>query len=216
VGDRIYFKDSVSVEPYVGFLGGGRVLCNIGAFSYSNSPLHADLNIGRYCSIAWALSFQGPRHPYEFISTSNFTYDSMSPVIRSFIHNHEINYRNFPTIPTRKNIPNIENDVWIGQGVLLNDGITIGTGAIVASNSVVTKDVRSYEIVGGNPARVIKKRFNDEIIAGLLETEWWKYKFTDFNELAIHEPSRFIKEFMAKKNDLIEYLPKRINLIDIP
>ena len=70
----------------------------------------------------------------------------------------------------------IQNDVWIGQAVTIYGGVTIHNGAVVAGNSVVTKDVPPYAIVGGNPARVIKYRFDEETIKKLLKIEWWYWR----------------------------------------
>ena len=67
----------------------------------------------------------------------------------------------------------IEHDVWLGINVTVMSGIKIGTGAIVAANSVVTKDVPPYAIVGGNPAKHIRNRFDDKTIEFLLKSEWW-------------------------------------------
>lgn len=67
----------------------------------------------------------------------------------------------------------IGNDVWIGHEALIMPAITIGDGAIIASRSVVTKDVPPYAIVAGNPAKVIRKRFDDQVIADLLQIAWW-------------------------------------------
>lgn len=69
----------------------------------------------------------------------------------------------------------IGNDVWIGHEALIMPAVTIGDGAIIASRSVVTKDVPPYTIVGGNPAKVIRKRFDDEMIAQLLQIKWWDW-----------------------------------------
>ncbi len=67
------------------------------------------------------------------------------------------------------------NDVWIGDGAVVLQGASIGTGAVVGANAVVTKDVPPYAVVGGIPARVIRYRFRDDIIEELLATEWWEY-----------------------------------------
>ena len=70
----------------------------------------------------------------------------------------------------------IGNDVWIGYNATIMAGVTIGDGAVIATNSTVIKDVEPYSIVGGNPAREIKKRFSDEIIKKLLELKWWNWE----------------------------------------
>jgi len=69
----------------------------------------------------------------------------------------------------------IGSDVWIGYNALIMPGVTIGNGAIISSRSVVTSDVPAYTVVGGNPAKVIKKRFTDEIIAALEKLAWWNW-----------------------------------------
>ena len=69
----------------------------------------------------------------------------------------------------------IGNDVWIGQNVTVMPGVHIGDGAIIAANSVVAKDVPAYCIAGGNPCKIIKKRFDDELITYLLDLKWWDW-----------------------------------------
>lgn len=69
----------------------------------------------------------------------------------------------------------IGNDVWIGQNVTIMPGVKVGDGAIIAANSVVVKDIEPYTIYGGNPAKFIKKRFNDEKIEFLLKLQWWNW-----------------------------------------
>lgn len=69
----------------------------------------------------------------------------------------------------------IGNDVWIGQYVTVMPGVKVGDGAIIAANSTLTKDVEAYSIGGGNPARLIRKRFNDELIELLLKLQWWNW-----------------------------------------
>lgn len=69
----------------------------------------------------------------------------------------------------------IGNDCWIGNNVILKRGINIGDGSIIASGSVVVKDVPAYSIFGGNPAEIIKMRFNDNVIEKLMKIKWWQY-----------------------------------------
>lgn len=76
----------------------------------------------------------------------------------------------------------IGNDVWIGHEALIMPAVTIGDGAIIASRSVVTKDVPPYSIVGGNPAQFIRKRFDDETIAALLKIKWWDWPVEMINK----------------------------------
>ena len=70
----------------------------------------------------------------------------------------------------------IGNDVWIGYNATIMPGVTIGDGAIIASNATVTKDVEPYAVVGGNPAKEIRKRFAPAVIAKLLELKWWNWE----------------------------------------
>jgi virginiamycin A acetyltransferase len=69
----------------------------------------------------------------------------------------------------------VGNDVWIGQNATFMPGVHIGDGVIIAANSVVTRDVPAYHIAGGNPARLIRKRFDDALISYLLEIKWWDW-----------------------------------------
>jgi virginiamycin A acetyltransferase len=69
----------------------------------------------------------------------------------------------------------VGNDVWIGQSVTIMPGVHMGDGAIIAANSVVTKDIPPYHIAGGNPIRIIRKRFDDDLIRYLLELKWWDW-----------------------------------------
>jgi virginiamycin A acetyltransferase len=76
----------------------------------------------------------------------------------------------------------VGNDVWIGHEALIMPAVSIGDGVIIASRSVVTKDIPPYTIVAGNPAKVIRKRFDEEIIASLLEIKWWDWPIDVINK----------------------------------
>jgi virginiamycin A acetyltransferase len=77
----------------------------------------------------------------------------------------------------------IGNDVWIGQNAVILPGVHIGDGAIIGANSVVGSDVEPYTIVAGNPAKVLRKRFNDELIDLLLSFRWWDKSIDEINDL---------------------------------
>lgn len=210
-GGGLTFEDETEVEPFVGFYSGGHV-SPMGAFSYSWSSL--PMALGRYCSVAAGVRVAGGRHPIECLSSSNFTYDRSINNIADFLSLHDADYTNFVPNP-QKSLPNIGHDVWIGEGTVLMRGITVGHGAVIAANSIVTKDIRPYDIVGGNPARLIKRRFDDKTISLLLESEWWNYKFTDFKGFDISDPREFATQFLERKPDIVQFAPNKIRMADI-
>ena len=112
----------------------------------------------------------------------------------------------------------IQNDVWIGSHVALKPGITISNGAVIATGAIVTKDVPPYAIVGGCPARVIKYRFEDEIIQRLLDIQWWQYSYVDFKDITgdidIYEFLDYIEK-SAKSGDLLPFIPNVVTVNDI-
>lgn len=125
------------------------------------------LIIGKFCSIACGTKFlfNGANHTLQSLSTYPFPvlaaeWDLQVPVTDAWDNKGDIV---------------IGNDVWIGFEAVIMAGVTIGDGAIIASRAVVTKDVEPYSIVGGVPAKPIRKRFSEEKIAELLEMEWWDW-----------------------------------------
>ncbi len=117
-------------------------------------------NIGKYCSISWDVTVGATEHSLHALSMHAFSYRSQFGLCKK---NREINHK----------YVNIGNDVWIGCGAIILPGVTIGNGAVVGAGAVVTKDVSSYEVVGGCPAHHIKMRFPDEIIELLEDIKWW-------------------------------------------
>ncbi len=122
------------------------------------------LIIGKFCQIATGVRFimNGSNHPMNGVSTYPFKvfgghWSSASLEVKS------------------KGDTVIGNDVWIGNGATIMQGIKIGDGAIIGANSLVTKDVEPYRVVGGNPAGEIRKRFDDETIRFLLKLKWWDW-----------------------------------------
>ena len=140
----------------------------IGNFSYiGNFSQVNNVIIGNYCSIASYFKVGLGKHPINFISTSPFFYSKTQHWKFSIITKYPFSeYNIVKTV--------LGNDVWIGENVIVMDGIKIGNGAIVAAGSVVTKDVPDYAIVAGVPARIIKYRFSEDIILYLQNLKWWE------------------------------------------
>lgn len=140
--------------------------------------------IGAFCSIANNVVIGGAMHPAEWVSTSPVFYEGRDSVKRKF----SIHKRN----PDKTTV--IEPDVWIGQNAVIKQGLIIGVGAIIGMGSVVTKNVEPYTIVAGNPAKNIRKRFDDNIIEKLIESRWWEFSDKKLFSLGkyITNPSDFI------------------------
>ena len=101
----------------------------------------------------------------------------------------------------------IGNDVWIGNGATIMQGVKIGDGAIIGTNSLVTKDVEPYTIVGGNPAKEIRKRFDDETIQILLALKWWDWdvqKITDNLEVITGGKIDELKRIYEEKSNVFK------------
>lgn len=125
------------------------------------------LIIGKFCAIGRGVEFlmNGANHRMNAVTTYPFS------IMR---HGWE------KVTPTLADLPFkgdtiVGNDVWIGQNVTVLPGVKIGDGAIIAANAVVARDIPPYSIAGGNPARVFRQRFEDELIEFLLELKWWNW-----------------------------------------
>lgn len=213
------FSSSIQIEPYSMFITGGR-LWSMGAFSYSQSTLPAETEVGRYCSIANAVTAFNSEHPVNWISLSPFSYNpDAAPIFRQAIEDSPKGSLYQPKeYDDRSHMPiHIGNDVWIGQNVQLKKGIHIGDGAVVAAGAVVTGNVEPYSIVGGVPARLIRPRFDGKIVERLERLQWWRYRFTDFHGL---DPAN-VKEFLdgleerLAKAELQKYSPQAVTIFTL-
>jgi len=167
----------------------------IGAHSYIGiKNLIGDVKIGRFCSIAPNVTMSLGVHPTEYISTHPFFYTNENGV---GIERDISEKKHSPAI--------IGNDVWVGANVYIAKGVTIGSGSVVASNSSVVKDVEPYSIVGGSPAKLIRKRFTDEIVSDLMQLKWWNYDVDSFKGFAVNDPSTFIKQFKDSNPVKVKY-----------
>ena len=136
----------------------------------------AKLRIGKFCSIAsGAMIDLGWSHRTNLATTyPMWAFPDQWTKARDF------NTLDVIFIP--KGDVSIGNDVWIGRETLILSGVTIGDGAVIGARAVVTKDVEPYSIVAGNPARLIRKRFDDKTIQRLLEIRWWDWPMDKINE----------------------------------
>ena len=165
---------------------------SMGAFSYAVSGYFFACRIGRYCSIGENVQAGRGDHPLDWLSTSPFQYMDRREVFSTegfdFPDGESWSSYQKPN-PLPQRCPNIVkpieigNDVWIGQGAYLKPGITIGNGAVIGANSVVTRDVPDYAVIAGNPARIIRMRFEDSIIDRLEKVEWWSYAIWDLQDI---------------------------------
>ncbi|BDD08038.1 Vat family streptogramin A O-acetyltransferase [Fulvitalea axinellae] len=161
VGDYTYYDDFETVENFeknVKYL-----------FDFTGDKLR----IGKFCMIASDVIFimNGANHLTESISTYPFA-------IFGGDWASAMEGKEYPS----KGDTIIGNDVWIGYGATIMPGVTIGDGAIVATKSVVTKDVEPYSIVGGNPAQEVRKRFSEKQIKDLLEMRWWDWPIEEITK----------------------------------
>lgn len=147
------------------------------------------LVIGKFCSIGPGTTF--------IMNGANHQMDGSTFPFHLFGNGWE------KYVPSLKELPlkgdtKIGNDVWIGRDVTIMPGVKVGDGAIIAAQSVVTKDIDPYRVVGGNPAKLIKKRYSDEVIEDWLAIKWWDWEIED-----IHKNLEFIIRGdieMLKKN----------------
>jgi acetyltransferase-like isoleucine patch superfamily enzyme len=188
----LQFDEWTKIESCCGILC-GTYLPEIGTGSYSWSKITSELKIGRYCSLADRIELIGVRHPIESITTSSIQYDTQFSLCQYYEQKLGGKIGGVPN-PQKWNVV-IENDVWIGSGVSIARGVTIHSGAIVAAKSVVVKDVPSYAIVGGNPAKIIKYRFSEDIVKGLLESEWWLVSPQELSHYDRSSPDKFLAHF---------------------
>ena len=174
---------------------------SIGKYSYTGRNFVAwHCKIGAFCSLSWNVSIGGANHDYRRATT------------HAFLYTPNMGLCDTPGYDRFTDECTIGNDVWIGANACILRGVTVGDGAVIAAGAVVTKDVPPYTIVGGIPAKPLKKRFDDEIIALLQESQWWtlpaeviKNNADLFNEIQTVETARKIRDL--KWNIQKENLP---------
>lgn len=209
-----YFTEKTMVGQFSKLLSGTNIF-SLGHYSYSWSSLPINTVVGNYCSIAAQVVKRGLDHPYERFTTSAITYErDYPPANKSQIQKC--------AIPAKSSQIVIENDVWVGAYAMLKPGITLHNGSIIAARANVTKDVPPYAIVGGNPAKVIKMRFDEDIIEKLLATRWFEYDIPKLDFQSDIEIESFIDFFydsldkgLVKKLEDVS-LMSLLTLLEIP
>ena len=152
LSERVSFKDST-----------------LGDYSYVER--HAEViyaSIGKFCAIASDVRINALNHPMERVSQHKITYRSNEYFLGKKLDNKFREKR-------MQNKVVIGHDVWIGHGAIILPGITIGHGAVIAAGAVVARDVSSYDIVAGVPARCLRKRFAPEICDRIAALAWWDW-----------------------------------------
>lgn len=153
------------------------------------------LIIGKFCQIAKGVEFvmNGANHQMNAVSTFPFY----------TLEGWNMNPPKMTDLPLKGDTI-IENDVWIGQNAVILPGVHIGNGAIIGANSVVGCDVEPYTIVVGNPAKALRKRFDDELIQLMLEWNWWDKSIDEIDSLIPILTNSTLEEVKKNIRDLLK------------
>lgn len=180
---RYYYEDGSALASPLTAQNGQSFF--IGAQSYINTGgyIRCPTFIGRYCSIGRRVTIAAGKHPLHGLTTSPALQGRDSAAQSGSI------YADRPTV--------IENDVWIGDGVVVMPGRRIGTGSVVAANAVVTRDIAPYSIVAGVPAKVIDWRFDEARRQALLESAWWDWPRSDLKTCDTTDVDTLLEQLTA-------------------
>jgi len=149
---------------------------SVGCMTYLAGNVAAKhANIGRYCSIAPNVIIGVGMHPTRWLSTN--------PVFYSLRGQLRLTFATENYFEETKRV-SIGHDVWIGINSIIMDGISVGDGVIVAAGAIVTKDVPPYAIVGGVPAKIIRYRFEPDVIDELIRLAWWNFSNVEISKAA--------------------------------
>jgi len=167
----------------------------IGDYSYGKPAVlwwskNSFLKIGKFCSFAEGVTiYLGGNHHLDYVTTYPFA------VLRKVWGIKKGDYNEVP--PTKGGVE-IGSDVWVADNATILSGVKIGHGAVIANSAVVTKDVPPYAVVAGNPAKLVKMRFDDNTISKLLESQWWDLEESNLKKLLPYLLSTDINAFIEK------------------
>jgi acetyltransferase-like isoleucine patch superfamily enzyme len=211
--EATFVKDLILAEPGVKLLSSrfcgpavlranvrvGPDVCAGKYFAMNRDSFVANATIGSYCTFGARSAINPYNHPHQWLSIHEFQYHSNAfswvPEYKGFVR---LPYDEAPGSRVRCAIG---NDVWSGHNSMVLSGVSVGDGAVIAAGAVVTRDVPDYAIVAGVPAKIIRYRFDDEIIRRLRSVRWWDMSFSllsglPFND--IHRCLARLEEIRAK------------------
>lgn len=186
-----YVSDGLYMERYSGLNRTTTVgPCGIGSFSYVS-----DAHILPFCHIGPRSSIGGFEHPHERVSQSSFLWGQNT----LFWQEHQSTPISAQNSKPETKITTLEADVWIGANCVVKTGIRLKTGSVIGAGSVLTKDTEPYGIYVGNPAKLIKHRFELHIIQSLIHSEWWELPFAFLMSLNLSNPNIFLESINSFK-----------------
>lgn len=213
--DRIAASSSFEAPCVVQGSSSSGAKLSVGAYSGVFGATIWGGKIGRFCSIAKDVHIGLSEHPTDWFTSSMIGY---VPDVHGWMtHRAEAGLASrLELSPFRSRAPvDVGNDVWIGYGAFVRSGVTIGNGAIVAAGSIVLQDVPPYTIVGGNPARIIRPRFDDTVVERLQKSHWWEWDVLSLPlKLAEVENSLSTIEDAILSGALQPLRPRRLTLAD--
>lgn len=190
---------------------------HMGAFSYAVSGFFFGCRIGRYCSFGEEVQVGRHAHSMHWASTSPFFYTPYKHVIDLELPDsislvpHEDFVRSTPPVVAKTT--SIGNDVWIGHGAFILPGVSIGDGAVIAAQAVVTKDVEPYAIMAGSSAKLIRYRFDESKVEKLLLSKWWEFAPWQLKGTCMDDIDRFVDDVLKLRSEQIAaYAPEKISL----
>ena len=160
IGDFSYFGHFEVLDNYAAFLA---------PYLFPLSP--EKLIMGKFCQIAHGVRFITSSANHNMSGFSTFPFNNFMMTPKTTVAEIQAMFQ----VSEKKGDTIIGNDVWIGMEAVIMPGVTVGDGAIIGARSVVVKDVEPYTIVGGNPAKPLKKRYDEKTIASLLKIQWWNW-----------------------------------------